>query len=292
MISKMDRKFRVFIINCLFISLGSALFAFGLQYFAIPNNFMEGGITGIALLLKYRLHISPWLTILIVNIPLLLATWKWTGTSGAAYTLVGGASFPIFLYIAEIMYYNLGVPPFQTNQDDLLVAVIAGITTGAGLGIVLRYGGSTGGTVLVARLAHHLFGWRQGRVILFFDVLVIGISVLFIPMEKILYTLIMVFIASKVIDFVIQEAYSAKGITVFSQNPSLLAEHIKAEMERGLTLYQAKGGYTGNAIEVIYCVVSRSEVHRFKGIVKQLDPTAFLIVHDVQEVLGEGFWEH
>ncbi|WP_240941594.1 YitT family protein [Paenibacillus sp. HB172176] len=283
-------KKREFIGHCLLISLGSALFAFSLQYFVIPNAFMEGGVTGISLLLKYSLDVPPWLTVALFNIPLFLAAWRLTGRNGAAFTLVGAAAFSLFLWLAEAVHVEGLIE--SAGNDDLLTALYAGVTSGAGLGIVLRYGGSTGGSALIARLTQHLFGWKHGHVILAMDIAVIGFSVFYVSLDKLLYTLVMVFITARVIDFVTQEAYSAKAITVFTRVPGLLSERITEETERGFTLYKAKGGFTGNEMDVVYCVVSRSEVHQFKRMVKALDPKAFLIVHDVQEVLGEGFRAH
>jgi uncharacterized membrane-anchored protein YitT (DUF2179 family) len=281
-----------FIANSAWIAFGSALFAFALQFLVIPHEFMEGGVTGIALLLKYGLNIPPWLTLLLFNVPLLILGWRWTGATGVAYTIVGSSAFTLFLWIAEGLAHRGWLLPLRVEDDFLLAALYAGLTTGLGLGIVLRYGGSTGGTMLLARLAQRLFGWKYGHVILFFDVLVIGVSVFFLPMENVLYTLIMAFVSSKVIDFITQAAYSAKAITVFTKLSAPLAERLLRDTERGLTLYQARGGYTGDEMEVLYCVVSRSELNRFKNIVKTVDPMAFMTVHDVQEVLGEGFQAH
>jgi uncharacterized membrane-anchored protein YitT (DUF2179 family) len=283
------REFRV---HCLLIGLGSALFAFSIQFLVIPNAFMEGGITGVSLLLNYGLHISPWVTMAAVNVPLFLLFWRIKGTAGAAYTVVGAASFNLFLWIAEVIYEAGIIPSVHTGEDHLLAALYAGVVSGLGLGVVLRYGGSTGGTALISQITQHAFGWKHGTVILAFDIAVIGLSIFFLPIENLLYTLVMVFISARVIDVVTHEARSAKACTVFTKDPAYLSECIMRETERGCTLYKAKGAYTGNEMEVLYCVVSRSEIHKLKRMVKACDPSAFLVVHDVREVLGEGFSAH
>jgi len=292
MANKQKQRVWEFASNSVMVACGSAIFAGGVQFMIIPHEFMEGGATGVALLLKYGLNFPPWLTLLLFNVPLLVMAWRWTGAAGVSYTVVGSAAFSLFLWAAEQLVDAGWLLSLQTEDDLLLAGLYAGLTTGIGLGTVLRFGGSTGGTTLLARLLQRLFGWKYGNVILVTDVAVIGFALFFLPVENVLYTLVMVFVSSKVIDFMTEAHHSTKAVTVMTKRSPELTERLLKETERGLTLFPAKGGYSGDEMEVLYCVISRSELNRFKRIVRSVDPQAFMTVHSVQEVLGEGFRAH
>jgi uncharacterized membrane-anchored protein YitT (DUF2179 family) len=268
---------------------GTALYAFGLQYFIIPNLLMEGGVTGVAVLLDYALGLPVWLTSLIINLPLFVIGWHQLGRSVMVYTLAGTLLLSFFLWIAETMVGKGWLTPFTTDQDFILVVLYAGVTLGTGLGLVFRAGGTTGGADIIARIVHRLWGWSMGQIILTLDVVILGISLLFIPKEKVLYTLVSVFIASKVIDFIQEGAYAAKAFTIVCESPEKLAKEITKELERGVTLTPAIGAYSGENKMVIYCVVSRFEIRKLKSLVRLHDRRAFIVINDVHDVLGEGF---
>ncbi|MFD2672922.1 YitT family protein [Marinicrinis sediminis] len=273
------------------ILLGTAIYAFSLHIFLIPNELMEGGVTGIALLLKYALNVSPSYTTLLVNIPLFYLGWRYVGRTAMFYTVFGTLSLSFFLWIMEYLIHRGWISTFQSEEDYLLAALYAGATLGLGLGIVFRFGGTTGGSDIIARIGSKKFGWSMGQVILFIDAIVIGTSAFYIPIQKIFYTLIVVFVAAKMIDFIQEGAYAAKAFTIISDHPKEIAERISSEMDRGMTYLSAKGGFSRQPKEVVYCVVSRQEVRKLKQIVKEIDARAFLIISDVHDVLGEGFRE-
>src|SRR5690554_5491757 len=125
------------------ITVGSAIYAFGLHFFIIPNLLMEGGITGVAILLNYSLSLPPSLTTLVLNVPLFIIGWRVFGKSTMLFTIYGTASLSLFLWIMELAIEYQWVTPFYANHDFLLVALYAGVTLGAGLGIVFRFGGTT-----------------------------------------------------------------------------------------------------------------------------------------------------
>lgn len=275
--------------NILPIIVGTAIYAFGLHYFVIPNELMEGGLTGIALLLNYSLQIPPSITTLLLNVPLFFIGWKLLGRKFMALSMLGTFSLSFFLWVMERLIAKGWIVPLQSEQDYLLAVLYAGLTLGAGLGIVFRYGGTTGGSDIVARIVNKLKGWSMGQIILAIDIVVIGSSLLYIPREKVLYTLVLVFIAARIIDFVQEGTYAAKAFTIISEKTDDIAEAIHQELERGITFLKARGGYTRQEKEVIYCVVSKQESRRLQLLVKHADPRAFMIISDVHDVLGEGF---
>jgi uncharacterized membrane-anchored protein YitT (DUF2179 family) len=268
---------------------GTAMYAFGLQYFIIPNRLMEGGVTGVAVLLNYALDLPVSVTSLVLNLPLFLLGWRQLGKNAMIYTLAGTLLLSLFLWIAEVFVDQGLLIPFQTENDFILVVLYAGVTLGTGLGLVFRAGGTTGGVDIIARILHRSRGWSMGQIILTLDVLVLGVSLLFIPKEKVLYTLVSVFIASKIIDFIQEGAYAAKAFTILCHTPEKLAKDITRELDRGVTLMPAIGAYSGENKNIVYCVVSRFEIRKLKSLVRQHDRRAFIVISDVHDVLGEGF---
>ncbi|MFC5403784.1 YitT family protein [Cohnella soli] len=273
------------------LAAGTALYAFGLQYFIIPNMLMEGGVTGVAVLLNYALELPVWLSSLLINLPLFALGWRQLGKSAMVYTLGGTLMLSLFLWIAERLVVSGVLTPFRTDQDFILVVLYAGVTLGIGLGLVFRAGGTTGGVDIIARILHRLRGWSMGQIILSLDVLILGISLLFIPKEKVLYTLVSVFIASKIIDYIQEGAYAAKAFTILCQQPEILAKNITKELDRGVTLMPAVGAYSGEQKMAVYCVVSRFEIGKLKSLVRGHDRRAFIVISEVHDVLGEGFRE-
>jgi len=273
------------------ITIGAALYAFGLQCFVIPYQLMEGGVTGIAVLLNYIFSFPMSITTLIINIPLFLLGWKILGRKKMVFTIYGSVALSAFLALFEKNKQLTSIISFENGYDSMLIVLYAGVTLGAGLGIVFRFGGTTGGIDIIARILSRWRGYSMGQIILVADTIIIGVSVFYISLDKILYTLVMVFIASKMIDFMQNGGYSAKAFSIITDQGEHIANKITAEMDRGVTIMPAKGAYSGTTKKVVYCVVQRSETHRLKQLVRSIDPSAFIVIHEVQEVLGEGFKE-
>lgn len=282
-------KWKTLLKNILPVTLGTAIYAFALHYFVISNELMEGGVTGIALLINYAVHIPPSVTTLVLNIPLFLMGWRALGRESMLYTLWGTLSLSFFLWIMETLIRLKWIIPFTTNHDYLLAALYAGVTLGTGLGIVFRFGATTGGSDIIAQLLNRSRGWSVGQIILILDAVIILISLFYLSQEKVLYTLVSIFVSTRMIDYITQGAYAAKAFTIITESPSLIAEAITQEMQRGVTLFPARGAFSQETKEVVYCVVSRSEVRRLKMMIQAIDPQAFIIINNVNDVLGEGF---
>jgi len=268
--------------NVIMILVGCAIFSFGINYFNIANRLVEGGFTGITLLLKYLFNFSPSITNLILNVPLFFIGWKVLGKNSFVYTIIGTFAVSFFLWIFEDFQLYLG-------DDILLAALYAGVSAGIGLGIVFRYGGTTGGVDIIARLCYKYYGWSMGRTMFIFDLVVITLSLIYLEQKLAMYTIVAVFVGARVIDFMQEGAYSAKATMIISESAQKIADKILNEMDRGTTLLKGKGAFTGSEKEILYCVVGRNEIVRLKNLVKSVDPYAFVAVNDVHDVLGEGF---
>lgn len=271
--------------NIFFMLLGSAIFAFGLVNFNMHNHLAEGGVTGITLILFNLFNIDPGVSNLVLNIPLFIIGWRMLGKNVFAYTVLSTCAVSIFLWV----FQYLEPFSFTLEHDMTLAALFAGVAIGTGLGIIFRYGGTTGGTDIIARLAFRYWGWPIGKTMFSIDVCVIALSLIYLDYREAMYTIVAVFVSARVIDFIQNGAYAANAAMVISKKNEIIAKKVIDEMDRGATLLSGKGGYSGSNIEVLYCVVSRSEIFRLKGLIRSVDPHAFVSVNEIHDVLGEGF---
>ncbi|MDA7025624.1 YitT family protein [Bacillus sp. CLL-7-23] len=271
--------------NVLFILIGAAIFSFGLVHFNMQNNLSEGGFTGITLLLYFLFQIDPSISNLVLNIPVFLIGWKLLGRTVFLYTILGTVSLSVFLWIFQV--YQIHMP---LKNDLVLAALFAGIFIGTGLGIIFRYGGTTGGVDIIVRLINKYFHIAMGKAMFVFDAFVITLSLIFyLSYKEAMYTLVAVFVASKVIDFMQEGGYAAKGATIISEKNALIQVKIMEEMDRGVTILKGQGSYTKTERDVLYCVVPKNEVFLLKNVITSIDPHAFVAVNDVHDVMGEGF---
>jgi len=263
------------------IIIGSLLYAFGLNYFIVANHLAEGGFTGIALILHYTLGWPVGTVIFLGNIPLLLVGWKLWGWEFISKTMLGVAASSFFINLTA---------GFKLPVEDLLLAALyGGVITGVGLGLVIRNGGTTGGADIIGRLFNRYRGIRMAKFYLVFDFLVISTVAIFFGLTVTLYSLVTIFVFSKVADYVIEGLDAANQALIISEKSDEIAGAIDRELGRGFTFLKGKGGYQGQDKEIILCVVGKWQIFRLKKLVKSIDPKAFVIVSDVYEALGEGF---
>ncbi len=272
---------RVKIADFLAIAAGAAIMGFGINAFNIANNLAEGGVTGVSILLKLALNWDPGLVSLLVNLPLLVLGWRVLGLRSLVYTIWGTACLSLSLSLCGRFRYPL--------DDLLLAALAAGVAVGVGLGIVFRFGGTTGGVDIVARILEKKLGFKVGRTMFVADVAVIGISLVYLSLPQAMYTVVAVFVGTRIIDLVQEAAYSARALTVISDRAEAIALRIMEELGRGVTMLEGRGAYTGARRTVLYAVVGRAEVVRAKRVVLEADPAAFIAIGVANEVLGEGF---
>lgn len=271
--------------NIFFILVGSAIFSFGLVHFNMQNNLAEGGFTGITLLLYFVFSWDPAITNLILNIPLFFIGWRLLGRNVFLYTITGTVGVSVFLAIFQ--RYQIEMPLYE---DLFLAALFAGVFIGIGLGIIFRFGGTTGGVDIIARLAQKYFGWTMGRTMFMFDLCVIILSLItYLKYREAMYTLVVVFIGARVIDFMQEGAYAARGAMIISDKNQEIGDKILKEMDRGVTILKAMGSFTKKERNVLYCVVGKNEIVRLKSVINSVDPHAFVSVTVVHDVLGEGF---
>ncbi|MBO0994771.1 YitT family protein [Bacillus sp. SD088] len=272
--------------NVVLILFGAAIFSFGLVHFNMQNNLAEGGFTGITLLLYFVFEIDPSISNLVLNIPIFFIGWKLLGPKPFTYTLIGTVAVSVFLFIFQRFHFTIPL-----NNDMFLAALFAGVFIGIGLGIIFRYGGTTGGVDIIARLFLKYKGYSMGKTMFMFDAIVITVSLLtYLDHIEAMYTLVAVFVAAKVIDFIQEGSYAAKGVFIISENKhDDIASEILMRMGRGVTVLRGYGSFTKHEKEILYCVVARNEIVHLKKLVNAVDPAAFVSVTTVHDVMGEGF---
>lgn len=271
--------------NVLFILFGAAIFSFGLVHFNMQNHLAEGGFTGLTLIIFQLTGFNPSYSNLLLNIPIFFIGWKYLGKTSFYYTMIGTVGLSLWIWIFSKYQIKMAL-----GNDLILVALFAGVFIGVGLGIIFRYGGTTGGVDIIARFANKYLGIGMGRAMFIFDACVIGLSLLtYLSYRQAMYTLVAVFIASRVIDVIQEGTYSARGAMIISDKNDEIADKIMNELGRGVTVLNGYGSYTKQKREVLYCVVSKNELLQLKNAIIAVDPHAFVTVSEVNDVLGEGF---
>lgn len=271
--------------NIVMIILGAAIYSFGFVHFNMQNELGEGGFSGITLVLYFAFNWDVALMNLLLNIPMFIIGWKLLGRKMFAYTLIGTISVSVFLKIFNIYEFQLGL------EDDLfLVSLFAGVFVGLGLGIIFKYGGTTGGVDIIARLVFKNKGWSMGKTMFIFDAFVILLSwATFLNERSMMYTLVAVYVGARVIDFVQEGAYSARGAFIISERQNEIADLITNKLSRGVTILNGHGHFTKSSREVIYCVVAKNQISVLKSVISSVDPHAFVSITEVKDVMGEGF---
>lgn len=264
--------------------IGTAIFAFAIVYLNIPNDLAEGGITGITLILRALFGINPALSTLVLNIPLIFIGRKYLGLRTFYYTIVGTLALSFWLAVWQ------EIPIVIDLEHDLLIAaLLGGVITGIGSGLVYRVGGTTGGSDILARILEKYFGISVGRSLLIFDSLVLIASLSYIDLNKMMYTLIFAYVFSRVIDSVLDGGYSAKGLLIMSEKNEEIAPILMKELDRGITFLNGEGGFAQIDKRIIYIVLTPREISQAKEIIHEFDKNAFISIINVHEVLGEGF---
>ena len=287
---KISKKYKK-LYEYIFILMGTGILAFAIQCLYDPVELVTGGFSGLAIIIKNMTlnfiegGVPLWLSNLALNIPVFIIGYFLKGKEFIAKTVLGTVLLSAWLYI---------LPPSAVAEGDYMIAAIfGGVLAGAGIGLVLKAGATTGGTDMVASLLQ--LKLRQYSIVQIMQVLdnLIVLTGLFIfGMRPALYSVISIVVATYVSDMVLEGSNYAKGVFIITNHSDAVANRIITELDRGLTGLYAKGMYTGNEKCMLYCVVSMKEIVKLKDLVVEADPKAFVIVSDVREVLGEGFKEY
>lgn len=266
--------------NIIFLTVGAMITAFALESFLVPNNIIDGGVIGISMIVS---HITKWnlgLLILILNTPFIIMAFKKMGGKFVVQTAFANIILAVFLNIFH---------HYKVTHDLLLATVFGGIILGLGVGIILKHEGSLDGTEMLSLVVSKKLGVSVGEFIMGINVFIYLVAGKVFSWESAMYSIMTYFIASKVIDTVMEGFNSSKSVRIISDNASAIGEQLIERLDISVTYLQGIGGYTGQDKDLIYCVISRLELPKMIDIIKEIDPKAFVSVVDVHEVYGGRF---
>ncbi|MRX72210.1 DUF2179 domain-containing protein [Bacillus lacus] len=269
------------ILEYIFILAGSAIVALAFNLFLLPNRVASGGVSGISTILDAMLGWEPAFVQWAFNIPLFILGVVLLGRQFGFKTLIGTIFLPLVVFLSKDMA--------PATTDPLLGALFGGIGVGLGLGLVFRGKASTGGTDLAAQILHKYTGLTLGTCVALIDGLIVLTAAIVFDIERGLYALIALYVTSKTIDVVQVGVGRSKTVLIITNQENEVRAAILNKIDRGVTRLSAMGGYTDDERPVLMCVVDQTEFTKLKQLVKSIDSTAFVVVMDASEVLGEGF---
>ncbi|CCY24799.1 putative uncharacterized protein [Brachyspira sp. CAG:484] len=260
-----------------FLTLGAFTAGFAIDTFLAPNNIIDGGIVGVSMILSYLLKYNLGLLLIILNIPFICLAF----TKMGKYFVIQTFYAILMFAIATNIFHSITI-----TNDLLLATVFGGIILGTGVGIVLKNEGSLDGTEIMSLVISKKFGLSVGEIIMGINIFIYAASGLVFGWEKAMYSILTYFLASRVIDVVLEGVSNSKSVRIISDKWEEIGNVLIKDLEIGVTYLHGTGGYSGDAKTIIYCVVSRIEMSKMKEAIKAIDPRAFISVVDVHEAYG------
>lgn len=264
-----------------FILMGIFAAAFGLESFLLPNVFIDGGVTGISLLVSEVTAAPLWILIVLINLPFIFMGYKVIGKQFALKTAVAILGLALTLVLIQFP---------EVTQDKLLVAVFGGFFLGAGIGLSIRGGSVLDGTEVLAIFLSRKWGVKIGDIIILVNVIIFLAAAYLLSIESALYSMLTYLAASKTLDFVVEGIEEYTGVTIISKRSEEIRKMIVEKMGRGLTIYEAKGGYGSqgeqNEYNVIYTVITRLEIRKLHSEIDKIDNSAFVVMSSINDTRG------
>ncbi|TDQ08848.1 YitT family protein [Pedobacter metabolipauper] len=264
--------------DLLLITLGIVFACFGLKSFLMPNDFIDGGVTGISLLISRLTGFELYYLILIINIPFILLGYKQIGKGFAIKTTIAIIVLALMLFL---------VPFEPVTHDKLLIAVFGGLFLGGGIGLAMRGGCVIDGTEVLALYISRNSILTVGNIILVLNVLIFGVVAYFLDIVTAMYSILTYLSASKTVDFVVNGLEQYTGVTIISDKNDVIKQFITDKMKRGVTVYKGEGGYgIKKDIDILYTVVTKLEMSKLQSEIRQIDPDAFVVQQQIADIKG------
>jgi uncharacterized membrane-anchored protein YitT (DUF2179 family) len=265
-------------INIGLIVLGILSTAFGLKGFLLSSGFIDGGVTGVSMLLSAILGFPLWTLILIINIPFVAVGYSQLGRKFALKSALAIAGLATCLALVKFP---------DVTTDKLLTAVFGGFFIGAGIGLAVRGGAVLDGTEIAALLVSkgsHLL--KVGDVILILNIVIFSTAAFFLGVESAMYSILTYFAASRTVDFLVHGLEEYTAIIIMSARSEDIRQAILRDLNRAVTVYNGRGGLSDQQQDILYCVVTRLEIGRVSSLAKEIDPEAFVVVHPLADASG------
>ncbi len=268
-----------------YLAVGALLLALSLDLFLVPAHLAAGGVSGLAQIINYYTGWPIGALTLVFNIPLFALGWRFLG--GARFATRTAVTTVLFSVLVDGLAPFL--PPHGLTADPMLNVLYGGVVGGLGAGLIYRGRGTSGGTDILARI---LTRWRHipiSQSYLFSDAAVMLLAGVSFGWDQALYAIVTLYIAGVAAEAVTEGSNVVRTALIVSERPADVAASILQHLNRGVTLLDARGAYTGRKRTVLYCVVTRAEVGPLKALVREADPKAFMVIGHAAEALGEGF---
>lgn len=275
------KKMMDLIFSLFFITVGAIIAGISLELFLVPNSIIDGGITGISLMVANVTGLPLGIFLFIINLPFLFIGYKQVGKKFAFLALYGIIVLSVttgFLHHVEAF-----------TNEKLLAVFFGALLLGVGVGLVLRFGGTTDGAEIVAILISKKANISVGQVILIINIIIFIVAGFILGWDSALYSIFTFYIASKVMDIIVEGLDESKSVTIISQHYEEISEAIIQKMGRTTTYLYGRGGVSKQDTQVLYCVVSRLELSSLKTVVREIDPKAFIAIETVSDVIGSNF---
>jgi len=265
-------------VNVMLVALGILSAAFGLKGFLLSSHFIDGGVTGVSMLLSSVTGRPLALFIPLINLPFIALGYKQVGARFAVKSALAIAGLSLCLALVDFP---------DVTPDKLLTAVFGGFFIGAGIGLAIRGGAVLDGTEVAALLISKRSSLlRVGDVILILNVFIFSAAALFLGVEPALYSILTYIAASKTVDFLLHGIEEHTAVLVVSERSEEIRQAIIRDLGRGVTVYKGRRGWTDAEQDILFCVVTRLEIGRVRGVVSEYDPSAFVVVHPLSDVHG------
>ncbi|GEQ85874.1 membrane protein [Patiriisocius marinistellae] len=285
---ELAKKYREFVIslkrntkNLILIVVGIFCASFGFKGFLLTNDFIDGGATGISLLLAAITDIPLYILIIGVNLPFIVMGYRIMGKRFAMKTAL--AIIGLALCVALVPFPNV-------TNDDLLVAIFGGFFLGAGIGLAIRGGAVIDGTEILAIFLSKKFSTTIGDVIILINIIIFSFAAYLLSIEIALYSMITYIAASKTLDFIIEGIEEYIGVTIISTQSKRIKEMIIDKMGRGVTIYKGQGGYAvdgkSKEMDIIYTVITRLELNKLNTEIEKIEPNAFMVMNSIKDIKG------
>lgn len=274
---------QVKIADILGILLGALILAVGIQIVLVPVRLSTGGISGLAIILNILTGYDVWIWYVVLNIPIFIAGYRFVSGRFVFYSLVGTLGTSAFLAIISSMQINLSL------DNLLLSSILGGVLSGVGIGLCLRYKGSSGGMDIVAVIVKRFWGYSLGETFFVSNIIVLALVLVTTNLELTLFSAISIFIASKVVDTVESGLSVSRSVTIVSDQAEEIAEQIMHSLHRGCTFLTGRGAYAGVARTILLVTVAKTQLPRLKELVFEVDEQAFMTINEAIEVYGQGF---
>lgn len=279
---KKNRKNHI-VRRIIMIIIGAVIAAYGLEAVLIPNDVIDGGVTGLSIMGSQLFGLPLGLLLFILNLPFVYLGYKQIGKTFATLSVIGIAA----LSVSTILLHHTEV--ILSKNDPLLIVLAGGILLGVGIGIVLRNGGALDGSEVLAVLISRNIPFSVGDIILFINVFVFTGAAFIFGLENALYSALTYYIAKTVIDIIQTGLEKSKSVRVVSPHTEQIGSAIQSRLGRGVTYSQGRGGFSDEETDILNCIINRMEENKLLEIIKEFDPNAFVVISDVTEVLGGSF---